>query len=232
MEKLTVVVDGKEKEFILRTGTALPPVPEKAIRESGNILAPGKWLDVRKADPQKDHVMYSRKDMKIIFVQDEKNGNSTIITGVLKINDDLTKFNINTSTLWATGDLAKFLKMNRLFFADADQCAKIIAELNALKAKIQTDIEQSQNARGNSKNMVSVNVTTNVPLRFRLRLPVFVGFNDNIFTVEVGIETSDREVQLWLESAELNEIILRGRNNIINQEIAKFEAAGMPIIEY
>jgi len=232
MENLSVKIEGDQKELIVRTGQATPPREAKEVKISGNILAPANWLKIRKSNPNKDNVQFSRKEMKIIFTQEEESHSGKIIVGELRINDDLKKFKINENHLWTTADLAKFLKMNRIFFADADQCSKIIAELNSLKAKIQTEIEQSQNDRGNSKQMVNVKVDSNVPLKFKLKLPVFVGFKERTFVVEICLETSDRNVQLWLESAELNEIIIGERDSIISSEIVKFEKAGLPVLEF
>lgn len=232
MQNLSVKVEGEQKELVIRTGEALREREPQQINITGNILAPGNWLDVRKAEKQRDHCKFSFNEMKIVFVKNETSGYATTITGELKLNPDLKKFQINSDKQWTTADLAKFLKMNRLFFADADQCAKIIAELNSLKAKIQTEIEQSQNNRGNSKSLVNTKVDSNVPLKFKLKMPVFIGFKEKVFIVEIGIETSDREIQLWLESAELNEIIIGERDKIITAEVEKFKKSEIPVIEY
>ena len=232
MENLTVKIEGDQKELLIRTGDALPAKEPKIINITGNILAPGAWLKIRSCEPSEDNVQYSRNDMKIIFVQSEENHYNKTIIGKLELNEDLKRFSINTEKMWTTAELAKFLKMNRLFFADADQCGKIIVELNSLKAKIQTEIEQSQNDRGNSKSMVNTKIESNIPLKFKLKLPVFIGFATKTFVVEICLETSSAGVQLWLESAELNEIIIGERDRILDAEIAKFVNAGLPVIEY
>ena len=135
MENLTVKIEGDTKELVIRQGSALPAREPNRINIAGNILAPGNWLDIRCGDPRVDNVQFSREKMEIVFTKNESDAYSTTIVGLLKLNEDLKKFKINENHLWATADLAKFLKMNRLFFADADQCGKIIVELNSLKAK-------------------------------------------------------------------------------------------------
>lgn len=232
MENLTVKIEGEQKELIVRTGQALPEKEPKIVNITGNILAPGNWLKIRKGNPELDHVLFSRDKMKIVFSQNETQAYGTTIIGELRLNEDLKKFKINENHLWNTSDLAKFLKMNRLFFSDADQCAKMVSELNSLKAKIQTEIEQSQNDRGNSKQVLNVKVDSNVPLKFKLKMPIFIGFPAKTFNVEICLETTERQVSVWLESAELNEIILGERDSILNTEIAKFVKEGLPVIEY
>ncbi|KKQ95364.1 MAG: hypothetical protein UT21_C0006G0036 [Candidatus Woesebacteria bacterium GW2011_GWA1_39_11b] len=233
MEKEIVInMSDLQKELIIRKGEALPLKEPQAIQQAGNIQAPWVWAAIRGTDPQKDNVRFSRKEMKIVFTKDEKSEYGDEISGSLLVNDDLVQFQINSQKTFNTADLAKLLKVNRMFFSNSDECAKIVTELNSIKAKVSADLEQGQDDRGNKNMARNVKVDSNVPLRFALKMPIFVGFPTNTFMVEICMDATDRSITLWMESVELNELVISGRDKILNEEIEKFVKSGLPVIEY
>jgi hypothetical protein len=236
MEQLNITVTDGVKALEVRQGQALPLKEPEKVNIAGNIQAPSNWIEVRKPNPQTDHVIFSRSEMSIIYTANESNHYATKIMGKLTLNKDLQNFGIlisedKSADKYTTEDLASFLKLNRYFFADRTEAAKIITALNQFKAKLNTEIEKNQDQRGNSKNLVEKVVESNVPTEFTLSMPVFIGYPKMNFKVEICISTTDRSVTVWLESPELMEIIISERDRIINEEIEKFTKVGLPVIE-
>lgn len=229
MEKVELNLNGEQKEVIIRSGDALELLQQKQISKSGNIESPAKFHAIRKGEPQKSVVTYSRSRMEIVFEADPESPLSAKITGNLLLNDDLKKFEINTQKMWGLQELAKFLKMNKSFFKEREKTDPLIASLLAFKGTITTDIEKANDGRGNAKDLMDRKTTSNMPTDFVLQLPVFVGGETKSFRVEIGIDSTDASAKFWLESSELQEIIISERDRIIDLEIEKFK--GLIIIQ-
>lgn len=229
MEKIELSLVGDQKELIIRTGDAAKILPKVPIKEKGNIKAPANFHKIRPGVPDKSVVTFSRQHMSIFFEADPEDSTAAKIQGTLLLNPDLTKFEINTDKLYSRENLAKFLKMNKTFFKEKDKVDSIVYQLMHFSATITSEIENSKDGRGNTKNLLDRKTETKMPTEFTLKLPVFVGESEKTFRVEIGIDSTDSSVKLWLESSELQDIIITERDRIINEEIAKFE--GLIIIE-
>ena len=230
MEKIELNLNGEQKELLIRTGEALKLLQPVKIVQSGNIESPAKFHAIRAGVPTKSIVTFSRSKMEIIFDAEPENSLAAIVTGKLLINDDLKKFEINSqSKMWGLQELAKFLKMNKTFFKDKEKTDSLIASLIAFKGTITTELEKANDGRGNAKDLMDRKTTSNMPTDFILSLPVFVGGEIKTFRVEIGIDSTDASAKFWLESSELQEIIITERDRIIDAEIAKF--SGLIIIE-
>jgi hypothetical protein len=236
MEDIKVVITDGEKEVTVRNGQALPLREPVVLNVCANIQAPANWIEKRPVNPLLDNLVFSRSEMTIQYTKDENSYYGTKITGKLLINNDLKQFGIlmeneKAVSKYTTEELASFLKANRYFFSDKNEAGKIISALNQFKAKLNTELEKTQDSRGNSKSLVEKVVDTNVPTEFTLEMPVFIGFEKKKFIVEICISTTDRSVTVWLESPELIEIIIEERDRIIDEEVSKFKLTGIPIIE-
>lgn len=230
MENIKIQLSENQKELIIKTGEVLPELRALKIGVSGNILSPAKFHDIRKGIDKESLVIFSRSKMEIVFDANPENPLSPKVTGHLLLNEDLKKFEINSQTkMWGLQELAKFLKMNKTFFNNKEKADSLIASLLSFKATITSDLEKANDGRGNSKDLVDRKTNSNMPTDFILLMPVFVGGEIKSFRVEIGIDSTDSSAKFWLESSELQEIIISDRDKIIDTEIAKFE--GLIIIE-
>lgn len=230
-QKINVAVESGVQKLVILNGEATKPLNKKGLKIHGNIKAPAAWHKVRKASPLEAFVQYSRADMQITLIENESVPElQNVITGSLKLDSDLQKFGINNNKIWSTSDLAQHLKMNRLFFEDREKAMIIVNELNKLRARVSTELEKDKDERGNKRALVDTKVSSNVPEQFVLMMPVFVGFPPKKFMVDICMSSTDVGVQLWLESPELNEIVLGERDSIIEDQLAHL--APLPIIEY
>lgn len=231
METISLKLEGDQKELVVRTGDALPLKEPKKLDISGSITAPMDFMSVIKPDAEKDVVTYSLNDLRITYQKNFGSAYSDTIEGKLKLNPDLQKFKINTGSTWTLKELASLFKMNRLFFVDRDECNLLVEKLNKFKAFISVDLEKNKDDRGNNKQLIDKKVNTDIPEKFKLCLPVFLGQPKVEFYVELCFDTTESSVSIWLESAELQEIIINQRDRLIIDEIDKIEALGLIAIE-
>lgn len=229
------VKDGKI-EIVVREGAAEQIREKKLISITGTIQAPLEfWMKRhhihKHHSPDKTNIIFSKTDKKIILNINENSFFSKTITGVLKINPELDEFKINKDFKYTVKGLADFLKMRKFFFKDRDQATKIVTNLQKFKASIQTQIEEFDNLRGNSKQMFEAKTDSNLDLSFTLKMPVFKGQPDKNFKVEINFDVRDKQVDIWLESEELRFIELNDIDLIFEKELKMFQAANVVCIE-
>lgn len=214
------------KELIIREGEALPLREPKIVDITGTIQAPAEFLLKRKDNVKSDksHVLFSYNNLFIKLVTNENDHYSTTVTGKLIINKELEKFGINSDCKkWTKTELKTFLKMNRSFFKDVDSNLKIVTNLEKFSVSVQAQIDDHKDNRGNSKSNVDIKVDSNLDLKFTLLMPIFIGQPASSFEVEICFEVRDNGISIWLESPELQQLIISTRETLINKNIEPFK---------
>lgn len=230
-EKIEVKVDSNAKELTILTGEAPRPFNIQRQRIEGIITAPLNFARIRGVDVKKDHVRVDRNARTIIYVYNERMNEGGDVWGYLTIHPDLAFLEINEKEEQTLRSLADKLKFSRRYFTDIDQHAKTITALNNYKATISTDVEQSSDMRGNSKNLRDKKVESNVPVEFTLNIPLYVGFPPKKFRVEVYFDTTEGGTRVWLESIEMAELMIKEREGIMDAEVNQLREMGLVIIE-
>lgn len=231
MENISIELNGDQKELVIRQGDALPVKAPEKLTIIGSITAPMDFMSIIKPDPQKDVVTFSQNEMRITYFKNYSSFYFDAITGRLQLNPDLQKFKINTSSTFTLKELSSLFKMNRIFFADRDECNLLVEKLNKFKASISVELEKNKDDRGNNKQLLDKKVSSDIPERFLLNLPIFLGQPKVTFSVELCFETTEASVSVWLESAELQELIVLTREKLIGEQINEIEALGLIAIE-
>lgn len=207
-----------------------PSIVPNQIQISGNLKAPGVFWRARHElyDYDDCHVEYSKASGEIALNLDITTPYPGKVIGKLVLNPDLEAFRIGTLQC-SPKELAKFLKMKRAFFSDKDQHRTLVAELNNLKAKIEGEIEQIQDTRGNKREMIEKKVTTNISMAFDLEMPIYLGYESKKFKVEICLDSTDASITSWMESMELEDLKTSMRDLIFEDELKHFE--GLVCIE-
>lgn len=216
---------GTPVEIIVREGAAIKHYEPQIVNLSGTIQAPGNFIALRKNYHEKEgvHVLFSKTDMSITLVLDEREHFKTTIKGSLIKNPDLEYYGINKDKIYTIADLQRFLRMRRSHFTDKDKNLLIVDNLSKFKATVSTDMEQQKTTRGESKNLHETKIKTDLALDFELNMPIFKGCENKKFKVEICFSVRDASVDVWLESPELQEIIDRDLDAILKAELTKFE---------
>lgn len=213
----------------IRQGDAMPLREPVKVEESGNIKAPGNYSEIVKPDPQLAIVVFNRSSMSITYFENPRNYHAAKVTGTLLMNPELKEFKINENKMYGMKELSQFLNMRKHLFSDREECLALVKGLVSFKGKIETILERNEDLKGNFRSLVDKRVDLGLPERFKLKLPIFVGYGVNEFNVEIGIDNTDSNIEIWLESAELNEAIKTSRDKIMDEQLDRF--AGLIKIE-
>ena len=90
--------------------------------------------------------------------------------------------------------------------------------------EIEREIEDSNDFKGNKKQLFEQEVRTDLKLDFKLKIPIYEGEAVAVFSVDINFDVSDARVVFWLESPELRELELKEANAIIDRELKRFKS--------
>lgn len=231
IENISDELNGSVRTIVIREDEALVIHEEKAIKISGTIYSPVRWLEKRLPEPLSAHVLVDRDAMSVQLITEERNHFSNSITGRLEFHPAFKKFGINAGSYITPAAMADKIKMNRSFFESKSEAMALVSILKNFKAKIDADIERSDDNKGNRKVLVQQMVSSNIPDSFKMVLPIFKGQKPKTIEVEVYIEAE--EFTCTLISPEANEEMEHLRDTAIDEVISKISElnSGIVIIE-
>lgn len=217
-------------EVTIREGKAVELHEPVKVQIKGTIDAPARWLEMRHdyVTPKECHVLVNREKMKIALQCDEQDHYGTYVCGALELSEEFKRFGINGGEYMTHFELAELIKMNRSYFENKTTAMKLVTELQNFKAKVDKEVEQSDNNRGDRRILVNQAVAHNLPEAFTLVLPIFKGIEEQTIEVEVYVNPSD--LTCTLVSPEANDIVVSSRDKIINSVIERINVAAPEIV--
>lgn len=217
-------------EVVIRHGKAVELHEPERVRISGTIDAPARWLEKR-ADCIREkccHVLVDRDKMAIKLQCDENDYYGTSITGSLQLSEEYRRFGINSGEYRTHFELAELIKMNRSYFENKTAAMKLVSELQNFKAKVDKEVEQSDNNRGDRRLLVAQAVKHNLPESFTLIIPIFKGVSEQTIEVEVYVNPSD--LTCTLVSPEANDIVVSSRDALMDSVIERIRTAAPDVV--
>jgi hypothetical protein len=205
-DELKVNVTAIGDTVTVLTGNAPDPINPVPYKASGNINAVYDYLHRREPDKAKAIIIFDTKSKSIVLHTDEHHPINTTITGRLEVNPLFDKLGINSEKQYTPDELAKVLQMNQYFFPDGESVSTIqtIANLRNMKVKIETELENSNDQRGNTAQARIKKLGENtIPKSLTMRAPIYNGDEPSNISVEILIDTTDRSILLSLISPEL-----------------------------
>lgn len=226
-KKINITMDnvGDTATLIIREGSAAKIFEPQRVSLCGTINSPAKYCEIHTdLDKKKAIIKFSYDGLFIVLDCDPSDELAPKINGKMEINSDLNKFCINDDEMFSISELLKLLKMNRIYFAQRDTLAPLVTNLSKFKVKVDTEIqkEESDN-RGNKKDSVEVKVTSDIPLAFTLKMPLYKGAEESTFKVDICFDVRDAALELWLESVELAELLKEQAKSAIDDQLKKFD---------
>jgi len=109
--------------------------------------------------------------------------------------------------------------MNRFFFSDKNTAMKLVSDLKNFKAKVDKEIEMSDNDRGNTRLLQSQVVDSNIPEAFDIVIPIFKGQPEQKFRVEINIDA--RNFECSLISPDANDLINEVKSKLIGEQVSE-----------
>jgi hypothetical protein len=206
-------------ELIIREGVASKPIEPIALKISGTIETPMKWIEKKSKYFEKQFcsLQVDRESGDITLTIREKSPDFDEIVGKLEYHPDFTKFMINTGKQITSHELAELIKMNRSCFADKETAMKLVKELRNFKAKVEKELESIKDDRANYSMKKIQAVETNIPDSFILVIPIFKGQPKESFEVEININAENYTCSLVSPVA--NDFIAEFKDRIFDQQI-------------
>lgn len=230
IEKLTEMNIEDGKDMVIRFGDALPLKEPKYVSIHGTIDAPARWVEKRKDDivSADAHILVDRDRMTITLNTDENNFYSDQIVGTLTLSTEMQEFGINTGEYMSCFDMADRIKQLRTYFETQQDAMKLVTELRNFKAKIDKELELSDDKRGNQKIMRAQTVESNLPKSFKVNMPIFKGTEKRTFEVEVEINPND--LSCTLVSPDAHDIVVQERDNQMDAVLGRIGDAAPNIV--
>ena len=230
----TIVKDAKNgRDITLRTGHALELHDPVSLDIVGVIDSPLRWLEKRKdiIDLKKCHIEVDRAKMAMMLEIDERNELGDMIQGKLTLSEEFKKFGINDGKYMTGLELSDLIRMNRSCFESKQKAMELVTIMRNFKATVTTQLESSDDKRGNRSALLRQVVEGNQPPSFDLVIPIFKGQPKQTFTVEIDIDPDT--LQATLVSPDAQDIIAETRDHLIDEVLAQIEAAcpEIPVIE-
>ena len=219
-------------ELIIREGQALPLAEPTPVVFSGLLHAPRMFFESRRALLKKTdcHLIVDNHEGSIVFCVDEKSKYKDTIKGKLSGSKIIEEFTINKEEMYTDKELAKLFKMNAYYFADNAVHAQILKSLLLFTAKVDKEIENNKDPKGNYKKLIEATVVHNVPDKFIMKAPLFEGYPPVEFTVFICSEASTNSVEFYLESPDLYRMQEENKRALIKEELVPFVEFGCPIL--
>lgn len=230
IEKLTEMNIEDGKDMVIRFGDALPLKEPKYVSIHGTIDAPARWVEKRKDDivSADAHILVDRDHMTITLNTDENNFYSDQIVGTLTLSTEMQEFGINTGEYMSCFDMADRIKQLRTYFETQQDAMKLVSELRNFKAKVDKELELSDDKRGNQKILRAQTVESNLPKSFKVNMPIFKGTEKRTFEVEVEINPND--LSCTLVSPDAHDIVVQERDNQMDAVLGRIADAAPNIV--
>lgn len=203
-------------EIVIREGKAVELKEPVKVSIRGTIDAAARWLETR-FDCLKEktcHILVNREELYIKLQCNENNYYGTLIAGYLELSPEYKKFGVNEGEYITHFEMAELIKMNRSYFENKTEAMKLVTELQNFKAKVDKEIEDCDNKRGDRRLLVNQAVQHNLPAAFNLIVPLFKGGEKQTIEVEVYVNPAD--FTCTLVSAEANDLVEELRNKEID----------------
>lgn len=219
-------------EIIIREGKAVEVHEPVKVVISGTIDAPARWLETRMrlrlVNQGTYHVLVDRENLNITLKCNENNHYGSKISGSLMVSPEFKRFGINEGEYITNFEMAELFKMNRSFFETKVIAMKLVTELQNFRAKVDKEIEKSDNNRGDKRLLINQAVQSNLPEAFNLHIPIFKGTPKQTINVEVYINPSD--FSCTLVSAEANDLLEEMRDREMDSVLERISAVCPDIV--
>lgn len=221
---------GVSRDLNIRTGKLLDPREPERLYIDGNIDSVRRWIEKRKhmINSDKAVITVMRDALTIKLDEDPNNYYSTTINAELELSTEMKKLGINDGKYMTCFEMADRIKRLRSYFENRQQAMELVTTLRNFKAKVEKEVEASDDKRGNRREMLSQAVDSNLPKSFNVVVPIFKGQEKQTLEVEVEINASD--LTCTLVSPSVDDAMTEQANAIIDCELAQIESLYKEIV--
>lgn len=228
-EKALTVKEMIEKgivELTILEGSAKTQYNPEAVEISGTITAPSIFVKNRDTDIKTSHCLVSKSEgtMKLV-VNEQDTCNKFTVKGKVTFGKVFTELGINTGKAYDPMNLSAKLRLKRSIFKSPAEHTKIVNLLRNIEAKIDQEISNDDDLKGNRKVAFSQKVSSNIPDSITLKLPLIEGDDDVEIGVNVLLQADGvSNIKCYLESVDGAELIDNRLKTVIDEEVKKIES--------
>lgn len=212
-----IKIETKEGETIIRTGNAPDIHVKPKITLSGHIGAVIDYVTKRKPEPEITHVIMDEDKAEVRLIHGEQESDKIEVVGKLVKNSYIEKLGINADKTYSIPALAKELKLNGRYFVSRTEHAALMDALNKFQAKTEVEFKDSKDFAGSVAQSKIVKVTHEVPLNFKMKIPIYKGESATEFNVVIEVFPDGSSLSCQLVSVELAEIMETTLRDLFNQ---------------
>ncbi len=217
---------GREVKVTILEGEAPEQSNPEPVIINGTISAPSRFIKKRTDTYNKDksHCKVSETEGEIRLYIDEQNHFGYYhITGKVELGKRFLELGINTDKTYEPTELANRFRLMRSIFKNHSDHARINKNLRNLKARINGQMEDLDDRKGNRSILYKQTVESNIPDSFILNLPLIEGEEPEEIEVAVILEVNQGAIHCYLESVEGQDRIDELRKSLVKEEVAKIE---------
>lgn len=212
-------------------GKALDPQPMKGLDISGGIEAPANFWTNRGKEQNKLKCFVERSNdtIKLTLNEDEPYIGGQVV-GKIKLDDECSRFGINTVAIYTSEDLARLIKRNEFLFVDRKQWLTIYNSLVGFKATVEINITDIKEASGDREKATKITVTKTVETSFKLRTRIY-GRERVDYTVDLNGEVIGHKVNFYLDSSDLAFIMSESKEKAMDENVKIFHDEEVLVID-
>lgn len=233
IEQIRALARQNKGDVTIRLGEAPEVYDPQRLNIIGVIDTPFRWLEKRKDNIEwkNCHILVSRDEMGIKLIIDEHNHFADNIGGKLTLSEEFKRFGINEGRYITGMELSDLIRMNRTCFESKAKAMELVTIMRNFKAKVTSEIEASDDKKGNVSQLRRQTVEGNQPPSFELFIPIFKGQPKQTFTVEIDIDPDT--LQATLVSPDAQDLIAENRDKLMDDVLSQIQelCPEIPIIE-
>lgn len=223
-ERVNISLDPPVREVVIRHGEAEKIYDPERITVRGDITAVSQFLLGRKQFITDDSYMAVNWDAGIIaYFENPINKFGAVSTAYLLDAPELERWREAITERMTLEKFTQVVRQFRYYFADKQEHTKLLVALSEFSISVSTNIENSNDRRGNMNKQLLQEVHSSIPANFTLSIPLFKNMPPTTFVLDLLFEVYDNSVRFTVESVELYELQQSERVRIIQEELQKLE---------
>jgi len=209
-------------EVVIRHGEALPLKEIDLPDIYGKIDTPINYWDLRQANHNVDDCLVVVSDETInLYLNESDPYRSRKVVGILKLDDELTKWGINQDITYGNESLARLVKANQFLFDSKEQWQHVYNSLARFTSNVNLNITNVKETSGDREKAIKITVKNDMPEGFTLKTKIFDNKRHK-FYVFLGADVIGHDVKFYLDSPDLALLVSELKDKLINENIKDF----------
>lgn len=244
-KELNLNITGNGAALDIRHGKLLDQVQLSKVRVNGNIYAVAEYIKKKFSNWFTDgklniegtygpHLIkytknFAARELSIQFDEYPDHPiTGAVINGSLKVNKELTDWNLNSSNFMTPASAIEFVQERAHHFGSVKEAQDLISLFRNFDVTFETVRQQANDGRGNMENAIKDAIkfkTGELPKELRIVLPLFAGTKSVTLNLEIELTRKGNDAALAFYCLELETVLRDKAEEIISGEVDQFRGA-------